>query len=44
MTEKDWELKAREFNKRVLDIFPNFEFSNSGCFSVNGNNTTVSKV
>jgi hypothetical protein len=40
MTEKDWELKAKEFNERVLDIFPNFEFSNSGCFSVNGRNAT----
>lgn len=38
MTDKEWEFKAQEFNSRILEIFPNFEFSNYKFFSANRNN------
>lgn len=40
MTEKDWELKSNDFNKKVLEIFPKFEFSNSGWSTVNDTNAS----
>lgn len=38
LTENDWQEKSNEFNKKILDIFPNFEFSNSRCSTVNDTN------